>query len=105
MFRPMMFVRIVEPVHGKPHIRMRFKPTVDHGTRLPTLTLGGHHVSFALPEQGRRLTTDASLAALTEERATVLEAPLAFLIGPDESVVQQPQARSVLEQTERYWHE
>jgi GH15 family glucan-1,4-alpha-glucosidase len=107
MFRPMMFVRIVEPVQGKPRIRVRFKPTVDHGTRQPTLTLGGHHISFALAEQGCRLTTDASLTALTEERATVLEAPLAFLIGPDESVEQQPLAlaRSFLEQTERYWHE
>jgi GH15 family glucan-1,4-alpha-glucosidase len=107
MFRPMMFVRIVEPQRGKPQIRIRFKPAVDYGAGQPALTIAGHHLSFTLAEQACRLTTDASLSALTEERTILLDAPLAFLIGPDESVEQQPLAlaHSFLEQTEHYWRE
>src|SRR5271170_2936603 len=84
MFRPMMFIRIVEPLHGKPQVRVRFKPAVDYGRRLAAFTVGSHHLSFTLANQACRLTTDASLTALTEGRAIILDAPLAFLLGPDE---------------------
>ncbi len=107
MFRPTMFVRIVEPLQGKAHIRMRFRPAAGHGARQPALTTGSHHISFALEEHGCRLTTDASVTALAQQRTIILETPLAFLLGPDESIDQPPLtlARSWLEQTERYWHE
>ena len=32
-FRPMMFVRIVEPVAGRPALRMRLRPLGDYGER------------------------------------------------------------------------
>src|SRR5271170_2404042 len=107
MFRPMMFVRIVEPLRGKPHVRMRFKPVVGYGRRPAEITAGSHHLSFGLAEQDCRLTTNASLAPLIEGRTVVLDAPVAFLLGPDESVEQPPLtlARSFLEQTEFYWHD
>ena len=107
IFRPSMFVRIVEPVQGKPQIRVRFKPMVEYGARQAQRSVGGHHISFALADDGYRLTTDASLSALTEERAIVLNEPRAFLIGPDESVEEQPLAlaHAFLEKTEHYWLE
>ncbi|HMD27212.1 MAG TPA: glycoside hydrolase family 15 protein [Steroidobacteraceae bacterium] len=107
MFRPMMFIRIVEPLHGRAHVRMRFKPSIDYGRRPAEITVGNHHLSFALVDQACRLTTDASLAALLEERVVVLDAPVAFLLGPDESVEQQPLslAHSFLDQTQHYWQE
>ena len=54
-----------------------------------------------------RVTTDASLAALLENRPVVLERPLHFIIGPDETLQESPEslAREFLGATLGYWQE
>jgi GH15 family glucan-1,4-alpha-glucosidase len=107
VFRPMMFVRSVEPLAGRPTLRLRLRPTAGFGERAPTGTNGSHHIRFEADGLHYRVTTDASLAALMEDRPVVLERPLHFIIGPDETLQESPAAltREFLGATLSYWQE
>jgi GH15 family glucan-1,4-alpha-glucosidase len=107
VFRPMMFVRSVEPLAGRPTLRLRMRPTAGFGERAPPGITGSHHIKFSADGLQYRLTTDASMAALLEDRPTVLERPLHFVIGPDETLQESPEAltREFLGATLTYWQE
>lgn len=107
VFRPMMFVRSVEPLAGRPTLRLRLRPTAGFGERAPTGTNGSHHIRFEADGLHYRMTTDASLAALMEDRPVVLERPLHFILGPDETLQESPGAlaREFLGATLGYWQE
>jgi GH15 family glucan-1,4-alpha-glucosidase len=107
VFRPMMFVRAVEPVSGRPSLRLRLRPTAAYGERSEPGSTGSHHLRFAAEGLHYRVTTDASLAALQENRPIVLEQPLHFIIGPDETVQESPASlsREFLGSTLSYWQE
>jgi hypothetical protein len=107
VFRPMMFVRSVEPLAGRPTLRLRLRPTAGFGERCEPGITGSHHIRFAADGLHYRVTTDASLAALLENRPVVLEQPLHFVIGPDETLQESPAAlaREFLGATLSYWQE
>jgi GH15 family glucan-1,4-alpha-glucosidase len=107
VFRPMMFIRIAEPLSGHPHVRIKFQPACDFGARKPAMARGSSHLQFAATDTAVRLTTDASITSILEERSVILDRPLAFIIGPDETVAEGPLqlARAFLERTEEYWQE
>jgi GH15 family glucan-1,4-alpha-glucosidase len=107
VFRPMMFVRSVEPVAGRPTLRLRLRPTAGNGERCEPGISGSHHVRFAAEGLHYRVTTDASIAALTENRPVVLEHSLNFILGPDETLQESPAAlaREFLGATLSYWQE
>ena len=90
VFRPMMFVRSVEPLAGRPTLRLRLRPTSGFGERCEPGIAGSHHVRFTADGLQYRMTTDASLAGLVENRPVVLEEPLHFIIGPDETLQESP---------------
>src|SRR6185503_8806244 len=104
-YRPMVLVRIIQPLAGRPHIRIRLRPVGEYGSARPTLTHGSNHIRYVLPHITLRLTTDASITALLEERAFVLDQPVALVLGPDETLVDAPgsTARLFLAETESYW--
>ena len=64
VFRPMMFVRSVEPLAGRPTLRLRLRPTAGFGERCEPGISGSHHIRFAADGLNYRVTTDASLASL-----------------------------------------
>jgi GH15 family glucan-1,4-alpha-glucosidase len=107
VFRPMMFVRTIEPIAGRPALRLRLRPTAGYGERCEPGITGSHHIRFAADALHYRVTTDASLAALLENRPVVLERPLHFIIGPDETLQESPEAlaREFLGSTLTYWQE
>jgi GH15 family glucan-1,4-alpha-glucosidase len=107
VFRPMMFVRSVEPLAGRPTLRLRLRPTASNGERCEPGISGSHHIRFAAEGMHYRVTTDASIAALTENRPVVLEHSLHFILGPDETLQESPAslAREFLGATLSYWQE
>jgi len=107
VFRPMMFVRAVEPLAGRPTLRLRLRPTAGYGERREPGINGSHHIRFSADGMFYRVTTDASLAALLENRPVVLERPLHFIIGPDETLQESPESlvREFLGATLGYWQE
>ena len=107
VFRPMMFVRSVEPLAGRPTLRLRLRPTAGFGERTDPGITGSHHIRFAADGLHYRVTTDASLASLLEDRPVVLEQALHFIIGPDETLQESPAAlaREFVGATLTYWQE
>ena len=107
IFRPMMFVRLVEPVRGRPRIRVRLRPCRDYGGASADPAPGSHHLEYATGPTRYRVTTDASLSAVLEERPFALDGAIAFLVGPDESIAASPLAlaRNFLRRTQQYWQE
>ena len=105
MFRPMMIVRIVEPVAGRPVIRIRIRPRQDYGASHPRATLGSNHVRFEGSNLTLRLTTDAAITSILEERPFVLSSRIAMVMGPDETLSESAStfALTMLEATQRYW--
>ncbi|HEX8214068.1 MAG TPA: glycoside hydrolase family 15 protein [Allosphingosinicella sp.] len=87
MYRPTAFVRIVRPVSGTPQIRIGLSPTVSFGAKDAETTSGTNHIRFLVEPQPLRLTTDAPVSHLIEERSFRLEKPLHFFLGPDEPFV------------------
>ena len=106
-FRPMLLVRMLVPVAGNPRVRVRLRPLGDYGAARPTLTHGSNHIRYVLPHLTLRLTTDASITAILEEREFVLDRPVAFVLGPDETLLDGPGhlAQNFLADTKTYWEE
>jgi GH15 family glucan-1,4-alpha-glucosidase len=107
MFRPMMFVRVVEPVANRPLVRFRLHPAAGYGARPAEARSGSHHLRFMADGIACRVTTNASLSALAENHEITLEGPLAFILGPDETLDEQPSvlAGRLIEETRSYWQD
>ena len=104
-FHPIMVIRQIVPLAGAPVLRIRLRPAADYGARRPDVTHGSNHIRYNNGDFTLRLTTNASITAVLEERAFVVEDPLSLVIGPDETVTQSPQklAREMYGETKAYW--
>ncbi len=107
MFRPMVLARIVTPVSGRPRVRFRLRPTMRYGQPAARGLSGAHHLRYPAEGVDYRVTTDCSVSTLTEERWTVLERPVTFLLGPDETVEESLDTlvQSFLAETRGYWQD
>ncbi len=106
LFAPSMLVRIIRRVAGRPRITLRVRPAVGYGASAAEIKRGAHHLSYRGTTQSMRLTTDASISAITEEQPFFLQDTVTLLLGPDETVNGAPHevGRSFFEQTQAYWH-
>jgi GH15 family glucan-1,4-alpha-glucosidase len=107
MFCPIMLARRVRRAAGSPRICVRLRPAADYGASLAARSYGSNHVRYVTPGIAMRVTTDASITALVEERPFFLEQELTFLFGPDETVQGAPAdvGHRFLEETVTYWRE
>lgn len=105
MFSPSMLTRIIRRTSGRPRIGLRVRPAVDYGTSAAEVRCGAHHISYLGSGQALRLTTDASVVAITDERPFFLQDSVTLLMGPDQTVDGEPSelGRSFYEQTQKYW--
>jgi GH15 family glucan-1,4-alpha-glucosidase len=84
IYRPLAFVRIVRPLAGTPRIRVRLRPTVNYGEAAAKTTVGSNHIRYVDGEITLRMTTDAPVSHIHNERMFRLEEPIAMFLGPDE---------------------
>ena len=85
IFRPVAFARIVRPIAGSPRIRVRLRPTQDFGKAGVTQTYGSNHIRYEIPAIALRLSMNAPVSMVAEERVFRVEKALHFFFGPDES--------------------
>ncbi|TQF78293.1 glycoside hydrolase family 15 protein [Elioraea sp. Yellowstone] len=107
MFRPPMLVRRVQPLSGRPRIRLRIRPRFGWGAEAPEIRPGSNHISYRGPAEDMRVSTDAPIGFIGHETPFVLDRPLALIIGTDESLTEPPAelARRFEEETTSYWQE
>lgn len=105
MFRPTALVRRVRPLSGHPRIRVRCRPRFDYGARAPEVTYGSNHMRFVGNGQTVRLTTNASITYVRDETPFLLDGPVSFYFGPDESLTHHPETlcREFEEETVLHW--
>jgi GH15 family glucan-1,4-alpha-glucosidase len=106
LFTPSMLVRIIRRTSGRPRVTLRVRPAIDYGSSPAEMRCGAHHMSFSGMSQAMRLTTDASVSSITDERPFFLQDAVTLLLGPDETVDGSPHeiGRSFYENTRAYWH-
>src|SRR5262245_59218103 len=68
VFHPVTHVRRLRKLSGNPRIVVRLRPSVGFGRAQPSVSIGSSHVRYVMPGVTLRLTTDASLTAILEER-------------------------------------
>ena len=104
-YRPVAFVRIVRPIAGAPRIRVTVSPATGWGARSAACTSGTNHIRFLTEPQPLRLTTDAPILHLLENRSFRLETPLHFFLGPDEPFVGKigHSLAAMLHETSDHW--
>jgi len=107
MYRPLMLVRQIRRISGDPRIRIRLRPAADYGARAAETTHGSNHIRYVLADSTIRLTTNASVSYVLEERPFVLEENIDLVLGPDESLETAVTrfSRRSFEQTQSYWFE
>jgi GH15 family glucan-1,4-alpha-glucosidase len=98
---------MVRPLRGVPRLRVRLRPRTGYGARPPERTSGSNHIRFVGDSYTLRLTTDASVRYVLDESAFALTAPVAFILGPDETLPRSvaETARDFYERTHAYWVE
>jgi GH15 family glucan-1,4-alpha-glucosidase len=104
-FRPLTLIRRVRPLGGSPRLRVRIRPRFDWGRFQPTVTQGSTHIRYVGPGQTLRLNCDAPLSYVLSESYFVLDRPLNFILGPDETLTSgiEETARSFEQETIAYW--
>jgi pentatricopeptide repeat protein len=107
MFRPQALVRRIRPIAGTPHVRMTIRPAFEYGAALPEVSHGSNHLRYAGPRQTLRVTTDAPMSYVLSETPFLLEEPVTFFAGPDETFrnAVDVTGRDFQERTESYWRQ
>ena len=107
MFHPMTLVRRIRRVGGSPRMVIRMRPRHTYGASRPEITIGSNHIRYVMPDLALRLTTDASLTAIVEERPMLLTGQVTLLFGPDETPAQSVTdiGRRLIADTEHWWHD
>jgi len=107
IFRPAMHVRRIEPLKGRPHVKVRLRPSFGYGGTLPGKTVGSHHIRYTTPDLNLRLTTNAAVSYIAAEQSFILDRELYFALGIDEPFDSPLLAtlRDFEDRTVEYWQE
>jgi len=107
MFCPMTLVRQIRRVSGVPRIRVRLRPAADYGRVRRAITFGSHHIRYVDSPTILRLTTNASITAITDELPFVLDESITLILGPDETIQDGATdvGRKLFEQTVQFWRD
>ena len=106
-YRPVMLVRRLRPLSGRPRIRVVLRPLANYGADVPAQTWGSNHVRYLLPQFTLRLTSDVPVRLLRESLPFELDGERHLVLGPDETLTQPVDgfARGAERQTLEYWRD
>lgn len=116
LYSPMQLVRMIEPISGKPTIRIRLRPMEDYGAQR---IMPQHNAGRAGPPDGDksiryagrtltlRLSTDAPLDAIVNETPFGLNRSVTLVLGGDQELkdFSVEAERDSLEATAAWWRD
>ena len=105
MYRPVAYARIVRPVAGNPRIKVVLRPMKNYGAEQAESTNGTNHIRYLTHEQALRLSTDAPVGYIIEQRTFRIERDTHFFLGPDEPFTGnlREEVRRMEQATRKYW--
>ncbi|MET0742367.1 MAG: glycoside hydrolase family 15 protein [Microvirga sp.] len=106
-YRPPQLIRRVRALKGRPRIRVRLRPHFEWGSVQPATTRGSNHIRFVGGYTSLRLTTDAPVSYIVEEKPFVVDRPMAFFFGEDEPLRSEAgsTASEFLDRTIDFWRD
>ena len=107
IYHPVMLMRKVRPISGRPRVQIRLRPLDGLGASIPSTTSGSNHIRYLLGAQAMRLTSDLPVPFIRRELPFILDRGFHFIWGPDETPDDAP-AQLLdhhLAQTLDYWHQ
>jgi GH15 family glucan-1,4-alpha-glucosidase len=107
IFRPQTLVRRIVPLVGACRIRIRIRPRFEYGALTPTVAVGSNHIRYVSEQSALRVTTDAPVSYIDEERWFLLDKPITLILGADRPVSSSLArlGESYQSRTEMYWLE
>ena len=105
MYRPVAYARIIRPVAGSPRLKVSLTPMCNYGSSVAERTHGTNHIRYLTDHHSLRLTTNAPVGYVLEERAFRVENNLHFFLGPDEPFTGnvRREVEAMLDKTNSYW--
>ena len=105
MYRPVAFARVVRPVAGSPRLKASLRPMTGYGSAVAERTNGTNHIRYLVERHTLRLSTNAPVGYVLEERFFRVENNLHFFLGPDEpfSGNVRREVEEMLDRTNGYW--
>lgn len=79
--KPLMLFRKVRRISGSPRIEVRCQPTGSYGDLTPQIHLGSNHIRYSGLNEPVRLTTNASLTFVQQQRPFALTEDLYFVLS------------------------
>jgi GH15 family glucan-1,4-alpha-glucosidase len=104
-FRPLTLIRRIKVLAGSPRMRVILRPRFDWGRAAPMVTQGSTHIRYVGPDRVLRLNTDAPVNYVLAETCFVVDRPMNFVLGPDETLLSgiEDTARGFEQETVAYW--
>lgn len=107
MFRPLTLIRRVKVLSGSPRMRVLLRPRFDWGRVQPMITQGSTHIRYYAGNATIRVNTDAPISYVLSEAYFVVDRPMNFIMGPDETLASgiEDTARLFEQETVAYWRQ
>lgn len=104
-YKPLMLIRKVEPLSGSPRIRIKCQPVTERGEVRLSPSQGSNHIQYMGIDQEVRLTTNAPLSYICDEKPFALQRPIYLILTygrPLEAAIESTSER-FLQSTVEYW--
>ncbi|MDQ0967111.1 GH15 family glucan-1,4-alpha-glucosidase [Flavobacterium sp. W4I14] len=104
-FKPLMFIRKIEPLAGNPRITIKCEPVCDYGKGKMRSSRGSNHIDYLGCDENIRLSTNVSLTYIFDEKAFVLNEAkyLIMTYGQNLEAPVVSTAENFLRETIAYW--
>jgi len=104
-YKPLMFIRKVEPLTGTPRVRVACRPVGSYGEQELTRRRSSNHIAFLGLEEEIRLTTNIPLTYVLDEEDFVLNETkyLVLTYGAPLEAPLESTCERFLKSTETYW--
>ncbi|RYU72604.1 trehalase-like domain-containing protein, partial [Hymenobacter persicinus] len=105
-YKPLMFIRKVEPLAGTPRVRVACRPMGQYGELELSRRRSSNHIAFLGLEEEIRLTTNIPLTYVLDEEDFVLNETkyLVLTYGAPLEAPLESTAEQFLRKTVDYWH-
>lgn len=104
-FKPLILIRKIEPIEGRPRIRVRCEPRYDYGKIPFEMHRGSNHLQFQQGEIKMRLATDMPISHFFDDIPHVLSKPIYLVLtfgSPFEAPIEST-SEDFLRKTTLYW--
>ncbi|MBC6609932.1 glycoside hydrolase family 15 protein [Hymenobacter sp. BT507] len=104
-YKPLMFVRKVEPLQGTPRVHVRCQPVGQYGEQALSRRRSSNHIAFLGLEEEIRLTTNIPLTYVLDDQSFVLNETfyLVLTYGAPLEAPLESTAERFLRETTQYW--